>query len=107
MALRPGRQSFACRMTGVAATFRWPRTGGQEFVVAAFRGGRLWFLGLSFFASRFRSGREEPQLRMKTTTQGGLLNRIRLTTLLLIITALLPISSHAQFPSAPGTGPGL
>jgi len=44
---------------------------------------------------------------MKTTTQGGLLNRIRLTTLLLIITALLPISSRAQFPPAPGTGPGL
>src|SRR5882757_1762394 len=44
---------------------------------------------------------------MKTTTQGGLLNRIRLTTLFLIITALLPISSRAQFPPAPGTGPGL
>src|SRR5258708_14226435 len=25
MALRPGRQCFACRITGVAATFRWPR----------------------------------------------------------------------------------
>ncbi len=35
------------------------------------------------------------------------MNRIRLTTLLLIITALLPISSRAQFPPAPGTGPGL
>jgi len=44
---------------------------------------------------------------MKTTTQGGLLNRIRLTTLFLIVTALLPISSRAQFPPAPGTGPGL
>ena len=35
------------------------------------------------------------------------MNRIRLTTLFLIITALLPISSHAQFPPSPGTGPGL
>jgi LmbE family N-acetylglucosaminyl deacetylase len=34
------------------------------------------------------------------------LNRIRPATLLLI-TALLPLSSHAQFPPAPGTGPGL
>src|SRR5580700_4745695 len=37
---------------------------------------------------------------------GGLLNRIRLATLLLF-TALLPLPSRAQFPPAPGTGPGL
>src|ERR1700688_1970800 len=37
---------------------------------------------------------------------GGHLNRIRLATLLLL-TALLPLSSLAQFPPAPGTGPGL
>jgi LmbE family N-acetylglucosaminyl deacetylase len=34
------------------------------------------------------------------------LNRIRLATLLLF-TALLPLPSRAQFPPAPGTGPGL
>jgi LmbE family N-acetylglucosaminyl deacetylase len=34
------------------------------------------------------------------------LNRIRLTTLFLF-TALLPLLSRAQFPPAPGTGPGL
>ncbi len=34
------------------------------------------------------------------------MNRIRLATLLLA-TALLPLPSHAQFPPAPGTGPGL
>jgi LmbE family N-acetylglucosaminyl deacetylase len=37
---------------------------------------------------------------------GGLLNRIRLATLLLF-TVLLPLPSRAQFPPAPGTGPGL
>lgn len=34
------------------------------------------------------------------------MNRIRLTTLLLL-TALLSSTTHAQFPPAPGTGPGL
>ena len=34
------------------------------------------------------------------------MNRIRLATLLLF-SALLPLCSHAQFPPAPGTGPGL
>jgi LmbE family N-acetylglucosaminyl deacetylase len=37
---------------------------------------------------------------------GGPLNRIRLTTLFLF-TTLLPLPSRAQFPPAPGTGPGL
>ncbi len=34
------------------------------------------------------------------------MNRIRLTTILLLF-ALLPLTSRAQFPPAPGTGPGL
>jgi LmbE family N-acetylglucosaminyl deacetylase len=37
---------------------------------------------------------------------GGFLTRIRLTTTVLIA-ALVPLSCHAQFPAAPGTGPGL
>src|SRR5215831_6810370 len=37
---------------------------------------------------------------------GGFLTRIRLTTTVLFA-ALLPLSCHAQFPAAPGTGPGL
>src|SRR5215469_10781632 len=37
---------------------------------------------------------------------GGLLTRIRLTTAVLIA-ALLASSCNAQFPPAPGTGPGL
>jgi LmbE family N-acetylglucosaminyl deacetylase len=50
--------------------------------------------------------REGPQLQTLPTKQGGFLNRIRLATLL-ILTALLPLSSNAQFPAASGTGPGL
>ena len=40
------------------------------------------------------------------TKQGGLLNRIRLATVTLSA-ALLALPSRAQFPPAPGTGPGL
>src|SRR5258708_12321713 len=49
---------------------------------------------------------EGPQLLMLSANQGGHLNRIRVATLLLL-TALLASSSRAQFPPAPGTGPGL
>jgi LmbE family N-acetylglucosaminyl deacetylase len=49
---------------------------------------------------------EGPQLQMIATNSGGLLNRIRLATFL-ILTALLASATHAQFPPAPGTGPGL
>src|SRR6266481_1999926 len=50
--------------------------------------------------------REGPQLLKLPTKQGGLLNRIRLATLTLSA-ALLALPSRAQFPPAPGTGPGL
>jgi LmbE family N-acetylglucosaminyl deacetylase len=50
--------------------------------------------------------REGPQLQTLPTKQGGLLNRIRLATLLLF-TALFLSATRAQFPPAPGTGPGL
>jgi LmbE family N-acetylglucosaminyl deacetylase len=50
--------------------------------------------------------REGPQLLNLPTKQGGLLNRIRLATVTLSA-ALLALPSRAQFPPAPGTGPGL
>src|SRR6266446_706474 len=50
--------------------------------------------------------REGPQLLAPSTNWGGLLNRIRPATLLLFA-ALLALPSRAQFPPAPGTGPGL
>jgi len=49
---------------------------------------------------------EGPQLQTLPTNQGGPLNRIRLATLLLL-TALFSSTTRAQFPPAPGTGPGL
>jgi len=82
---------------GVAATFRWP-----EFVAGRLPGGRL--------CSRFviltsdSIGREKPQLRMKTTTREPF-EPHPLTTLFLIITALLAISSRANSLPLPAPAP--
>src|SRR5579859_1349981 len=49
---------------------------------------------------------EGPQLQTLSANHGGHLTRIRLATLLLA-TALFSSTTRAQFPPAPGTGPGL